>query len=50
MIVQSLCTQCKNFFYHDEFEVAECEMGRHQELTEAENNQWLTSCGYWEAK
>ena len=50
MIVQSLCTQCKNFTYYNEFEVAECEIGRHSELTEAERNNWLTNCEYWEAK
>ena len=50
IISKALCTQCKNFTYWDDVDVFECELGRHTEIDEAEKNNWLTECPYWEAK
>lgn len=50
MITKNLCTQCKHFTYWEDVDVFECELGRHTELNEAEKNNWLTDCHYWEVK
>ncbi len=49
------CRTCKNFVsygnvYDGGEEVTSCELGRYHEHREAENNNWLTECEFWESK
>ncbi len=53
--VKVLCNQCKNFVdlgyeeIDDELEyISSCGLGRYNEHREAEKNNWLTECEYWE--
>lgn len=51
------CRSCKNFvdYGYSEIdgemeEVTSCELGRYSEHRQAESNNWLCECEYWEAK
>lgn len=49
MRILDYCPACKhNNNYGDG--ISECEMGRHTEHREAENNRGLCECKYWEAR
>ena len=44
------CPACKHHQEYKEYNISECEMGRHTEHKEAEKNGGLCECQYWEAR